>query len=120
MSMVIINKNNGRKIDVTVSGTKIYFGDDELMLNAARYQRDFPVHVDVCMNNDHQLVLGTWEGMYYVAEVDIPAKQYTEPEQPADPMQGGDPPALIPLSMDDVTCTLWSLDNPTPIPAAVG
>lgn len=115
MSMVTTSKNEGRKIDVTVSGTKIFFGDDELMLNAARYQRDYPVHVDVCMNRDKQLVLGVGDGMYYVAEVDIPAKAYTEVEQSADPMQGGEPPALIPLNMDDVTCTLWSLDNPTPV-----
>ena len=110
-----VNKNDGPKIDVAVTGTRIMFGDDELMLNAARYQRDYPVQVDICMNRDQQLVLGAGTGLYYVAQVEIPAKAYEDVEPVADPMEASEAPAPLPLNMDDVTCTLWSLDNLTPV-----
>ncbi len=80
MSMQVIEKNIGPKIAYEEIGTRVTFGDEELMLNLARYQRDWPVHLDVCSNRDGQLVVGTGTGLYYVAQLDIPAIQYAEPE----------------------------------------
>ena len=45
----IINKNEGAKIDYEIIGNKIIF-NDELMLNLAKYERDDPMHIDICMD----------------------------------------------------------------------
>ncbi len=106
--MQVIEKNEGPKIAYEEIGTKVTLGDDELMLNVAKYQRDWPVHLDICSNRDKQLVVGVGEGLYYVAQLDIPATEYTEPATEEEA------PEPIPIDMSEVRLTLWSLDNPVP------
>jgi len=106
--MKAIEKNEGPKIAYEVTGTKITFGDDELTPNVAKYQRDWLVHIDICSNRDKQLVIGTGEGLYYVAQLDIPEIKYTEPENEEET------PEPLPIDMDEVTLTLWSLEQPVP------
>lgn len=106
--MIVIEKNEGPKIPYTVTGKKVTF-DDDLTVNLASRQRDWETDVDVCSDEDGNLVLGAAAGRYYVAQLTIPAKQYTEPE-------GEDEaPQPIPLDMDDVTLALWALVNYTPV-----
>ncbi len=114
--MQIIEKNEGNKIAFEENGTMVFLGDNELMLNASKYQRDWPVHIDVCSNRDNQFVVGTGEGLYYVAQLDIPAAKYTEPPE-VEPEYGmdGESPKLIPIDMSEVILTLWSIENPTPV-----
>jgi hypothetical protein len=107
--MKIINKNEGPKVAYEETNTMVFLGDNELMLNMAKYQRDWPVHIDICSNRDKMLGIGTGEGLYYVAQFDVPAMAYTEPATEEDV------PTPIPLNMSDVTMTLWSLDNPAPV-----
>ncbi|MGI5900787.1 MAG: hypothetical protein ACOX8S_12890 [Christensenellales bacterium] len=106
--MQIIEKNEGPKIAHEENGTMVFLGDYELMLNVAKYQRDWPVHIDICSNRDNQLVVGTGEGLYYVAQFDILATKYTEP------VTEEEAPEPIPIDMSEVVLTLWSLDNPIP------
>ena len=40
-----------------------------------RYQKDWPIHKDICMDVDGNLTMGVDDGLYYVAEVDIPGKR---------------------------------------------
>lgn len=108
--MIIIEKNQGTKVAYEEAGTKLFLGDDELMLNLTKYQRDWPVHLDICTNRDGMLVIGTGDGLYYTAQVDIPPVEYTEATE------DGQTPTPIPLDMDTVTLTLWSIDTPTPSP----
>lgn len=108
MSMQVIEKNEGPKIAYEENGTKVTLGDDELMINVAKYQRDWPVHIDICSNRDKQLVIGTGGGLYYVAQLDIPEIKYTEPENEEET------PEPLPIDMKDVVLTLWSLENPVP------
>ena len=112
--MQVINKNEGPKIAYEENGTKVTLGDDELTLNLAKYQRDWPVHIDVCSNRDNMLVVGTGSGLYYVAQLDVPAIQYEQSQEPVTEGEEVDPPVPLPLNMDDVIITLWSLDNPVP------
>ena len=114
--MQIIEKNEGKKIAFEENGTMVFLGDYELMLNASKYQRDWPVHIDVCSNRDNQLAMGTGAGLYYVAQLDIPAAKYTEPPE-VEPELGteGESPELIPIDMSNVILTLWSIENPTPV-----
>ena len=126
--VTVIEKNAGQKIDFEQSSTRLIFGDDELMLNAAKYQKDWDVEVDVCRDKSGNLTIGTGSGLRYVAQVMIPAANYTETEIPAeepaeapaaeDAAEGNDgmnqkttvQRDKNPLDMGDVTVVLWSIE----------
>lgn len=104
--MIIIEKNKGTKIPYEVSGKRITF-DDDLSMNLAKQEKDWPVHIDICVDGDGNLCNGTGAGLYYVAQIDIPAAVYAEPETE------GESQTRQPLDMDTVTLTLWSIDELT-------
>lgn len=107
--MIVIEKNEGTKIEYEVRNTKITF-DDELMLNLQKLQREEPVHKDICYNAIGDLVIGLESGRYYVAEIDIPGFEYE--------IEGEDEEQVItvlPLDMEKVTLTLWSIDDKTKV-----
>lgn len=108
--MIIVEKNEGTKIGYEVSGTKITFAD-ELMLNLAKLQKDEPEHKDICLDDDGDLVIGTASGKWYVAEVDIPAREYDEQEYEILDGEKGFKMVALPLDMDKVVLTLWSIDE---------
>lgn len=106
--MIIVEKNEGPKIDYEIQNTatkkKITF-DDDLTINLAKREQDWDVHIDICYDADDELVIGTAAGRRYVAELDIPARQYTPGETEEDP------PVPVPLNLDNVTLSLWSLED---------
>lgn len=110
--MKIINKEEGRKVAYAVDKTVLSIGGGELMADLQRYQRDFPVHLNICLNEYGMLNMGLAER--YVAEVDIPAKVYTYMQ---DGVDENDAPRMrqevTPLDMEDVVLTLWSMEGST-------
>ena len=118
-NVTVVEINEGTKISWAQNAAKFTFGDDELMVNAEKYQRDWPVHLDICGDSDGNLVIGTGAGRYYVAQLDIPATQYAQPEEAAALAEGdaemdGQQSAAaepLPLEMSDVTLTLWAVDG---------
>lgn len=117
----VIEKNAGPKIAYEQTGTCLIFGDYELMINAAKYQKDWDVTVDICKDKAGNLTIGTESGLRYVAQVMIPAATYTEtpiePEESAEPMSDTDEGMNStvqreqnPLDMGDVTLVLWSIE----------
>lgn len=124
--VTVLEKNAGQKIDFEQSSTRLIFGDDEIMLNAAKYQKDWDVEVDICRDKSGNLTIGTGSGLRYVAQVMIPAATYTETLAAEDPealaaedaAEGGDSMNQKttvqrdknPLDMGDVTVILWSID----------
>lgn len=121
--MIVIEKNEGAKVAYTQSGTVVSFADGRLSLDCALYQKDWDVHLDVCENADGNLVIGTESGQKYVAQLDIPAREYEYPETApafadldseeaeADGMERTEtaPPVLLPLDMEKVTLSLWAI-----------
>ena len=117
--MIIIEKNEGLKIPYEVVGKKITF-DDDLTINLAKRQGDDDEHIDVCFDRDRNLVIGAAAGRSYVAELDIPAREYIEvPDEdysfPDGNGSDGDSSVHtklepVPLDMDKVTLTLWAID----------
>lgn len=106
--MNVIEKNEGVKIPYEVFGTKICF-DDDLTINLAKREEDDAVHIDVCHDNDGALVIGAAAGRMYVAEIDIPARSYTEaPIETEEHEETAREP--IPLDMNKVTLTLWAIE----------
>lgn len=117
----VIEKNAGPKIAYEQTGTCLIFGDYELMINAAKYQKDWDVTVDICKDKAGNLTIGTESGLRYVAQVMIPAATYTEtpiePEESAEPtsdtgegMNSTVQREQNPLDMGDVTLVLWSIE----------
>jgi len=105
--MIIVEKNAGPKIPYEVNGTKITF-DDDLTINLQKRQKDDPEHIDVCYDADQELVIGAAAGRAYVAELDIPAREYEYHEvgEGEDP----EPPTPLPIDMGKVTLSLWSIE----------
>jgi len=110
--MIIVEKNEGPKIDYEIQNTatkkKITF-DDDLTINLIKREEDWPVHIDVCFDADGCLVIGTAAGRAYVAEIDIPAREYIYPE-PGDEGEEQEPPTPVPLDLDKVTLSLWAVE----------
>lgn len=122
----VIEKNPGEKIGFEQSGTRLIFGDDEIMLNAAKYQKDWDVEVDICRDKAGNLTIGTDSGLRYVAQVMIPAASYMETlienaEEPAAEAEPAEPTEehtnqqnvqrdKNPLEMGDVSVILWSIE----------
>lgn len=107
--MNIVEKNAGKKISHRVSGTKLNL-NDELILDLAKYERDFDVNIDICQNEFNMLVMGL--GRRYIAQIDIPARQYKEVVSEGAENEGEtiklEP---VPFSIDRVTLTLWSIEG---------
>ena len=110
--MIIVEKNEGPKIDYEITDTakkKNICFDDDLTINLAKREEDWAVHIDICFDRDGNLVIGTAAGRAYVAEIDIPAREYIYPE-PAEEGEEQDPPTPVPLDLDKVTLSLWAVE----------
>lgn len=107
--MEIINANEGTKIGYEVTGNKIIF-DDELMLNLAKYERDDPMHIDVCRDEFGCLCMGL--ATRYVAQIDIPAREYNYIETEAEDENENKKTekVAVPFDIDNVTLTLWEVE----------
>lgn len=93
--MIVTEQNQGTKIAYEVTDNKITFGDDEISLNLSKYERDVEVVIDICRDDDEILIAGL--SKYYVANIIIPARSYTESG------------AAVPFNMDNVKLVLWAL-----------
>ena len=106
--MIIIYKTpeaETNHIDHSKRGDKLTLGDDELTLNLSRYEQDDPKHIDICFDATGCLVVGTATGRKYVAEIDIPARRYTE--EVVDEETTRTP---VPFDIDLCTLTLWATE----------
>lgn len=117
----VIEMNAGEKIAYEQSGTRLFFGDDEIMVNVEKYQKDWDVQVDICRDKSGNLTIGTESALRYVAQIAIPAATYTEtPITPAaeigdNESEGGMNHDNIqrdknPINMGDVELSLWSIE----------
>lgn len=105
--MQVVEKNEGPKIPYSKYTTKLTI-NSEITIDLSKYERDFPVHLDICRDKFDILVMGL--GERYVAQVDIPAREYTYEQNGTD--EEGNPKfdkVPVPFNMDNVTLTLWSL-----------
>ena len=94
----VIEKNKGKKIEWKQSATHLYFGGDEIMINVAKYQKNWPVSLDICKNRAGNLTIGTKSAQRYVAQVEIPTARYNENDGKRE---------NTPIDMSEVT--LWSI-----------
>ena len=102
--MIVIEKNAGPKVPFEERGTKVTF-DDELTLNLAKLERDWPIHREVYFDADGELITGIQAATALVAEIDIPEAQYETIGS-----EGEETTVRKPIDMDAVTLTLWAVD----------
>ena len=111
--MIIVEKNEGPKIDYEIQNTatkkKITF-DDDLTINLIKREEDWAVHIDICFDRDGDLVIGTAAGRAYVAEIDIPPREYIEVPDPDAEEEGATKLEPVPLDLDKVTLSLWAVE----------
>ncbi len=104
----VVEKTSDRPhIDFAVSeGKKVTFGDDELTINLASRERDFEVSLDICIDSENGVVIGTGgRAQKYAAQVIIPARRYDVIEDGVD--EHGEPREVpIPIAFDISLCTL--------------
>lgn len=114
--MKVIEANEGQKISYSVTGDWLNIGN-QIMLNLKTRESDNDVHIDITSDISGQI--GTGIGLLYVAQVDIPARKYTETEVD-NPDYNSEESAEysqekiinrepVPFSMDNVTLTLFAL-----------
>lgn len=105
----VIEVNEGTKIQYQQMGNSLVFGDMDLMFKVSNYQRDEVATVDVM--SDWYGALHMHEGVWLVAQVEIPAATYTEEPDPKAGEDGGTLMKRVPLDMSTVKLSLWSIDG---------
>lgn len=114
--MNVVEVNVGKKIEYSTYKNKITF-EDELTLNCEKREQDFDVCIDICIDKDGMLTLGTL-GEKYAAQVEIPARQYTEKEVANPEYNPEDENSSemitertpVPFSMANVTLKLYAIE----------
>lgn len=109
----VVEKTPGIHIEYALSGgKKITFGDDELTINLASRERDYEVSLDICIDEEDGVVIGTGgKAQKYAAQIVIPARRYDVIEDGED--ENGEPkeiPVPIPFDMSLCTLILWGLE----------
>ena len=111
--IIVVEKTPGTHIDYALSsGKKITFGDDELTINLATRERDYEVSLDICIDEEDGVVIGTGgKAQKYAAQIIIPARRYDVVDDGED--EEGNPreiPVPIPFDMSLCTPILWGLE----------
>ena len=111
--IIVVEKTPGTHIDYALSrGNKITFGDDELTINLATRERDYEVSLDICIDEEDGVVIGTGgKAQKYAAQIIIPARRYDVVDDGED--EEGNPreiPVPIPFDMSLCTLILWGLE----------
>ena len=117
-------KTPGKHIVYDTTSKSIIFGEDEdLSINLKNREQDEKTLIDICSDSDGFLVVGTAAGLRYVAQVEIPARQYTGEEQENpnyDPeAEAGTEGASqtitvrepVPFDIDNCTIYLWGMEE---------
>ena len=111
--IIVVEKTPGTHIEYALSGgKKITFGDDELTINLATRERDYEVSLDICIDEEDGVVIGTGgKAQKYAAQIIIPARRYDVVDDGED--EEGNPreiPVPIPFDMSLCTLILWGLE----------
>lgn len=112
-------KTPGTYLAYRVSGSeKIILGDDELMIRLSSRERDEEVTLDITMDKEQGLMMGTGGAAEsYVAQIIIPARRYEEKkrEELESTEEGEQNTAVelkaIPFDISRCTLILWGMEG---------
>lgn len=102
----VIEKRPGNHIPYEVDGKKIVFGHDEISINLESRERDFEVLLDICIDSENGIVIGTGgKARKYAAQIIIPARRYdTVKKEKGESEEARE--EKIPVDFDTSNCTL--------------
>lgn len=69
---------SGTHIEYETSQKSITFGDEDLTINLKNREMDEKVTIDICSDKQGFLVVGAETGSRYVAQIEIPPREYIE------------------------------------------
>lgn len=107
--MTVQYVNEGQYVDYEVDGTRLFFGDDELMINCKKYQGDEERTIDIVKTRRNTLAVGADSGFMYIAQVVIPARQYDYKTVKNDDETETVERTAKNLNMDDVVLKLYAI-----------
>lgn len=107
--MTVQYVNEGQYVDYEVDGTRLFFGDDELMINCKKYQGDEERTIDIVKTRRNTLAVGADSGFMYIAQAVIPAKQYDYKTVKNDDETETVERTAKNLNMDDVVLKLYAI-----------
>lgn len=110
--MKVIEKTPGRHVEYETTSKSIIFGDEDLSINLKNREKDERVTIDICSDVNGELTMGVAAGMRYVAQVEIPPREYTEEPGPDD--EEGNPtviPVPVPFDIEKCTLYLWGMED---------
>lgn len=106
-TLKVVEKNTGKKIGYELEGTTLWIGD-AIAIRLPKLQTDDLVKKDICADSDGNLVMGLGEN--YVAQIEIPPKEYEYIE--GEPDSEGKPTTekvQKDFELSNCTLTLWSI-----------
>jgi hypothetical protein len=107
--MIIRKKNEGTYVPYKLDGIKLSLRRGKLTLDLPDYEQDYPVHLDISEDENGKLVIGP--ARWYLAEIDIPAREYKIEAGEKD--DAGFPrlkKTAQPLDTAKVALTLWAVE----------
>lgn len=100
-------KTTGEYVNYSVSNNCIVFGNNDLSINLANRQMNDRVLIDICKDSNGFLVVGAATGERYVAQVEIPARTYTEAVSGENTETEGTAVEAVPFDIDSCTIYLY-------------
>lgn len=109
----VVEKTPGKHLEYRTTAEKIIFGDDDLSIKLSNRERDNEVTLDICIDDENGIVIGTGgRAQKYAAQIIIPARRYDMIDNGEN--EGGEPQSVpMPLPFDMSLCTLelWGLED---------
>lgn len=110
----VIEKTPGKHIEYELAKEKITF-NDELTVKLSSRERDYEVTLDICIDDEDGVVIGTGgRAQKYAAQIIIPARRYDVIEDGED--ENGnvrEVPMPLPFDMSLCTLILWGMEDNT-------
>lgn len=103
-------KTPGTHIEYETSAKLITFGDEDLTINLKNREMDETVTIDICSNKHGFLVVGAETGSRYVAQIEIPAREYIEESIRSDDSEAAVHNTAVPFDIDKCTIYLWGME----------
>lgn len=100
----------GTHIEYETSQKSITFGDEDLTINLKNREMDETVTIDICSDKQGFLVVGAETGSRYVAQIEIPAREYTEETVESDDDETTVQNVAVPFDIDKCTIYLWGME----------
>lgn len=100
----------GTHIEYETSQKSITFGDEDLTINLKNREMDEKVTIDICSDKQGFLVVGAETGSRYVAQIEIPAREYTEETVESDDDETTVQNVAVPFDIDKCTIYLWGME----------